>query len=283
MGIKAFFHKIKAGFVRMSEASIPYTPPEKQYGNRGEIRFVDELKILLPECRIKRNVVIQTPEGNAEIDCLILYKTKLFAVEVKRWKGSIAETEEGFVQTKVDRWTGEIHTKYHKSPFKQLNRAIYLLRKQIPQSAWINAVVFFEDAEDVSDNEEHAWFTEVSDFAEYILYYGKNSFGNNASSFFEQCTPADHLYANSWDKSLHCLVDDASLQFNVGEMHLSKQDISSIDIYHHWSYDTLRITAHNNCSYDLELENASIAVVENGRRATYALCKLDCIEIGNNK
>lgn len=280
MEIKAFFHKIKTGFVRMSESSIPYTPPEKQYGNRGEDGFVSVLKTLLPDCRIKRNVVIQTPEGNAEIDCLILYKTKLFAVEVKRWKGSISETEDGFVQRKIDRWTDEIHTKYHKSPFKQLNRAIYLLRKQIPQNAWINAIVFFEDAENVSANEDHAWFAEVSDLAKYILHNGKSSFGNNASVFFEQCTPADHLYANSWGKSLHCVIDDASLQFNIGGVHLSKQGISSIVIYHHWSYDTLRIIATNNCIYDVELENSSIAVVENGQRAIYALCKLDRIEIG---
>lgn len=280
MGIKAFFHKIKTGFVRRGESSIPYTPPEKQYGNRGEDGFVSVLKTQLPDCRIKRNVVIQTPEGNAEIDCLILYKAKLFAVEVKRWKGNITETEDGFVQRKTDRWTEEIHTRYHKSPFKQLNRAIYLLRKQIPQNAWINAVVFFEDAENVSANEDYAWFTEVSDLVEYIQHSGKSSFGNNASVFFEQCTPADHLYANSWNKSLHCVIDDASLQFNIGGVHLSKQDISSIVIYHHWSYDTLRITAHNNCIYDTELENTSITVVDNGRRARYALCKLDRIEIG---
>lgn len=279
MGIKAFFHKIKTGFVRMGESSIPYTPPEKQYGNRGEDGFVSVLKTLLSDCRVKRNVVIQTPEGNAEIDCLILYKAKLFAVEVKRWKGNITETEDGFVQRKRDRWTDEIHIKYHKSPFKQLNRAIYLLRKQIPQNAWINAVVFFEDAEEVSASEDNAWFTEVSDLAEYILHSGKSSFGNNANAFFEQCTPADHLYANSWGKSLHCVIDNASLQFNIGGVHLSKQDISSIDIYHHWSYDTLQIKAHNSI-YDIELENVSITVVENGRRAIYALCKLDRIEIG---
>lgn len=279
MGIKAFFHKIKTGFVRMGESSIPYTPPEKQYGNRGEGGFVSVFKTLLPDCRIKRNVVIQTPEGNAEIDCLILYKAKLFAVEVKRWKGNIAETEDGFLQRKIDRWTDEIHTKYHKSPFKQLNRAIYLLRKQIPQNAWINAVVFFEDADNVSTSEGLVWFSEVSNLVEYILHSGKSSLGNNANAFFEQCTPADHLYANSWDKSLHCVIDDASLQFNIGGVHLSKQDISSIDIYHHWSYDTLQIKAHNSI-YDIELENVSITVVENGRRAIYALCKLDRIEIG---
>lgn len=262
----------------MRESSILYTPPEKQYGNRGEDEFISVLKALLPDCSIKRNVVIQTPEGNAEIDCLILYKTKLFAVEVKHWKGSIVETEDGFVQRKIDCCTDEIHTKYHKSPFKQLNRAIYLLRKQIPQNAWINAVVFFEDAENVSANEDHAWFTEVSDFAEYILHSGKSSFGNNASAFFEQCTPADHLYANS--SELYCVIDNASLQFDAGGTYLPKKDIFSIDIYHHWSYDTLRITAHNNCVYDIELENASITVEENGQRATYALCKLDRIEIG---
>ena len=145
MGIRSFFHKVKMCFVRKREISIPYVSSEKRYGNNGEEVFIEQLKRSLPDCKIKRNVMINTNDGNAEIDSLVLYQNKLFAIEVKSWKGRLTETEQGFIQEKTDRWTGEIHIKYQKSPFKQLNRAIYLLRKQIPSKVWVNGIVFFED------------------------------------------------------------------------------------------------------------------------------------------
>ncbi len=129
MGISAFFHKLRIGFVRKFENSLSDVPEEKRYGNSGETKFVYSLLSLLPSCKIKKNVLIQTPEGNAEIDCIVLYKNKLFAIEVKNWKGRIDEYNGTYVKTKTDRWTGEIHSKEVKIPFGQLRRAIYLLRK----------------------------------------------------------------------------------------------------------------------------------------------------------
>lgn len=98
MGIRAFFHKIKTGFVRLGEPSIPCVTAAKRYGNDGEDEFTYMLYRELPSCKIKRNVVIIAPEGNAEIDCLVLYQNKLFAIEVKRWKGRLMEREDGFLQ-----------------------------------------------------------------------------------------------------------------------------------------------------------------------------------------
>ena len=98
MGIRSFFHKIKIGFVRIGESSIPYVDEVKRYGNYGEDEFTDMLRRKLPSCKIKRNVIISTPEGNAEMDCLVLYHNKLFAIEVKRWKGSLTERAVGFLQ-----------------------------------------------------------------------------------------------------------------------------------------------------------------------------------------
>ena len=282
MGIKRFFHKIKMGFVRGTETSIPYVSTEKRYGNYGEDEFVYFLKQALPSCRIKKNVVINTLEGNAEIDCLILYNNKLFAIEVKRWKGRIVETEEGFVQEKTDRWTGALHIKYQKSPFKQLNRAIYLLRKQIPDKAWINAVVFFEDDEfeTVETISDGVWFNDLNKLVEYIKSEGQLSYSNNNLKFFEKCVSADYLYAKSWDKSLHCIIDAKTLCFKVENKIITKDKIRFINVKHHWSYDELIITLNDGGNYSLTQENAKIKVFDNGVIKEYALCKLDYIEVG---
>lgn len=282
MSIRAFFHKIKMGFVRASESAIPYISEVKRYGNDGEDEFIHRLCRALPSCKIKRNVVISTPDGNAEIDCLLLYQNKLFAIEVKRWKGRLTEQKEGFRQEKTDYWTDEIHTKYLKSPFKQIGRAVYLLRKQIPTKAWINTIVFFDDdeLESVSTISDYVWFKRYQDLIEYIRNNGKASFVADASEFFRMCTPSDYLYAKAWDKSLHGIINRATLWFNTPHGSISGDSIFSIRIIHHWSCDDLHIQLIDGTERTVTLENAKIQVCDNCRMNTYALCKLDYIELG---
>ena len=281
MGIGNFFHKIGIGFTRLGENSIPHTTQAKRYGNWGEDEFIYHIENHLPNCQIKRNIVIQTLEGNAEIDCLILYNNKLFAIEIKRWKGELTECDGQFVQRKLDRWTDEWHTKIQKSPFRQLSRAIYLLRKQVPEKAWINSIVYFEDADRISINNENTWFDNVYSLTEYIQNNGQVSYGNNAQAFFNQCIPADYLYSNFWDKSLHCVICDDSLIFRISNKVVHKSDISTISIEHHWSYDELYIKTRQGITYNTKCENKHIKVIENGYARQYALCKLDYIELGN--
>ncbi len=280
MGIRSFFHKIKIGFVRAGESSIPYVCEAKRYGNYGEDKFTNMLRRELPSCKIKRNVLISTAEGSAEIDCLVLYQNKLFAIEVKRWKGRLTEQKDGFVQEKTDRWTGEIHTKYLKSPFKQLGRAVYLLRKQIPITAWVNAVVFFEDEglESVFTFSNDTWFDCPQNLVRYIRNMGIVSSGSSASDFFERCIPADCLYGNTWEKSLNCIINRDTLQFHIPQVNINH--IVSISISHHWSYDQLYIQLTDGSEQVITLENAKIQVSYNGRIYVYALCKLDNIEFG---
>ncbi|MBQ5801000.1 MAG: NERD domain-containing protein [Clostridia bacterium] len=280
MGLLNFFHKIKTGFIRIGESALPYTDEAKKYGDWGEDEFVYAIQSRLPDCKIKKNIIIETAEGNAEIDCLVLYKNKLFAIEVKRWRGRLVERDGDFVQYKCDRYTDEIHTKVHKSPFKQLGRAVYLLRKQIPVSAWVNAVVFFEESDFLESQSDNVWFDEINDLVSYICNEGKVSWGN-ANSFFDKCIAADYLYCSSWGNSLHCIVGDDSLRFTTPTGILDRSNIRSIYIRHHWSYDELEITTKDGLLHTVSVENGSVYVIDNGHLRRYALCKLDYIYLAN--
>jgi len=281
MGLWNLFHKIKIGFTRRDEPSIPRATSAKQYGDWGEDTFIYAVQDRLPDCKIKKNIIIQSAEGNAEIDCLILYKNKLFAIEVKRWKGHLVERGGDFVQYKRDRWTDEVHTKIQKSPFKQLRRAIYLLRKQIPDNTWINDIVFFEEAECVEAKDGDVWFGDINEIVAYIMSYGRASRGDSAISFFEKCIAADYLRGIYWQSSLHCIVCDESLRFNTPEGIITRNDISSISIKHHWSYDELKIKTLRGGCFISKLENASIYVIDNGYKKRYSLAKIDYVEFGH--
>lgn len=280
MGISALFHKIRIGFVRKSENSLSYVPEEKRYGNSGETQFVYSLQSLLPSCSIKKNILIQTTEGNAEIDCLVLYGNKLFAIEIKNWKGRIDEYNGTYIKTKTDRWTGEIHSKEVKLPFGQLRRAIYLLRKQIPGKVWVNGIVYFEDT-DVNISSEDIWFDNIDSLVEYILQSGKISRPREAFDFFSHCIPADYLHSRSWGNDLHCFVLPESLSFNIQGKSITRDNIVRIHIEHHWSYDVLHFWLKDGSTPALHIENAKIRVNDNGHMREYGFSKLDYIELGN--
>ena len=281
MGIRSFFRSIKTGVSRILAPSVPRVTMAKKYGDMGEDEFADELQVCLPDCRIKKNVIIQTEDGNAEIDCLVLYNDKLFAIEVKHWKGRIVEQGEEFVQYKNDRFTDDTHAKHHRSPFKQLGRAIYLLRNQIGGKAWLNDIVFFEDSESIDIGSDKLWFNDVELLAEYIVNNGRASHSNSAEDFFEQGTAADRLYGSSWDRSLHCIVRKESLHFRAPEGIITLKHIRSIAIKHHWAYDELNIETIRGSRFKSKAENASIFIVENGIKQKYSLSKIDYIQFGN--
>lgn len=159
----------------------------KRYGMRGEDVFCSQLRHYLPGAMVKQNIRIETQGSRAEIDCLLLYQDKLFAIEVKSWKGETIEKEDCFVQRKVDEWTGEIHEKRHRSPFLQLARAIHLLRKQIPGYVWVNGIVYFKGAARVTASEDMPWFLEMNELADYIRHGGRASQKSEAVAFFGRC------------------------------------------------------------------------------------------------
>lgn len=279
MGFVMLFYKLKTGISRLFAPSIPTTSQAKHYGDYGENQLSKELLQKLPGCRIKQNIMIDTPQGKAEIDCLVLYKNKLFAIETKHWKGALHEQGDSFIQDKTDRWTGEIHSKVHKSPFKQLGRSIHLLRTSIPDQAWVNGITYFADADSVCVNSENIWFQDINQLCQYIQNSGKES--NHPQGFFQKCIVADTLSAKGGKNTLHCVICDSSLQFQTSRGVLFRKDIVSIRIFHHFTYDALFIQLKNGKELRITRDNSKIRIVDNGKYYHYPLCKLDYIEIGN--
>lgn len=282
MGILEFFHKITMYFVRDSEDFIPDMNEAQRYGNDGEDALIRILCREMPCCKIKRNVFVSTDEGNAEIDCLVLYRDKLFAIEVKCWKGKLIDQGDDFLQEKTDTLTEQVYRKHLKSPFKQLGRAVYLLKKQIPVKAWINTVVFFEaDAlASISVRSDDVWFERIPDLVNYIRNNGRPSFGTGANDFFEKCIPADCLYDNVRESIRHCRINRDTLRFESLQGTVSAEQIVSIDIEHHWHYDNLHITLTDGSKRWVSLENAKIQINDHEGNRVYALCHLDYIELG---
>ena len=282
MGLKNLIRKIKTGFIRKAQAPLPFVSKTKLYGDFGEDQFVYELRHILPYGEIKSNVIIHSEYGDAEIDCLVLFGNKIFAVEIKRWKGRIYGNCDCFIQEKQDKWTDELYSKQLKSPFKQLDRAVYFLKKQIPSNVWINTLVYFENAHSVSIDNDKNWFTELDDVKNFILYGGIASSPGQAAAFFKKCIPADRIYSNEIICDLKCLIYDKSLEFRTERGLITRKDITFIQIQHHWSYDLVIIKLTDGTECYTTAENAFIEVFSKNRTARYALCKISSIVLGNS-
>ncbi len=279
MGI---FHKLKVGLSRIfKSSSVDYTPEEKRYGNSAEFGLQHYLKSSIPNCRIKNNVMVSLPEehGNAEIDCLVLYEDKLFAIEIKHWKGHVIEQDDGFHIYKQDRYTEDVWEKVLKSPFRQVNRAVSMLKKQTNNRDWIQTIVYFEGTASVEASSDGVWFDNASELAEYILGFEKRYKSDGNIQCFQSAVAADFIYSGVY-RNLHCLIEDASLKFCIDGAMFTRADIYWIDIEQHFSYDDLLLHLRNGGVAKVKIENGKIYAVENVIRREYSLCKIDRIVLG---
>ncbi len=279
MGI---FHKLKVGFSRIfRSSSIAYTPEIKRYGNSAEFKLADFLEYNIPDCKIKTNVIISLPEENkeAEIDCLVLLGDKLFAIEIKHWKGKVVERNDGFHIYKQDKYTEDVWEKVLKSPFGQVGRAVSMLKKQTNNRDGIQTIVYFKGTSSVNVRGDGVWFDNASDLADYILKYENRYWSYGNIKCFHSAIASDFLYSGKC-RNVHCRIEDASLCFESDHTRLTRRDILSIDIQHFFSYDELLIHLCNGCSTTIRVENGQIYVVENKRRKKYSLCKINKIILG---
>ena len=146
----------------------------------GFFELSDFLKKRIPDCMLKRNVVVSLPDGNAhaEIDCLVLLDDKLFAIEIKHWKGAVVERDDGFHKYKYKNDADGVWESVNKSPFQQVKRAVSILKKQTHNRDWIQTVVYIEGASSVQISDDGVWFDDAGKLADYIISY-KDSFCAN--------------------------------------------------------------------------------------------------------
>ena len=75
---------------------------------------------------------------------------------------------------------------------------------------------------------------------------------------------------------MQCIIDRATLRLGS----IAVDEIVSIRIAHHWSYDELYVELTDGTGSIITCENGKIQVNDNGSISTYALCKLNYIEFG---
>lgn len=261
---------LKTATERLFASALESESDEKSYGNQGENEFFEELAAISPEIFCKKNIILE----KAEIDALLFYENKVFAVEIKNLKGSISGTESQIFREK-DGFQEEI-----KNPFQQIKRAIYILKKSFP-NVYINEIVYFHDAENVSVKSDKV-FDSVEKLADYIRLNGKPSDKNNIESLKNEVSGADILQKNGLfgKRSEKCVIDSHGFCFSVNNEIIEKAMIRSIIIKHSLTKDDLLLILKDGRRVSLSLPNFMFFGYDGNERRKYAFAKIDCIETG---
>ncbi len=118
-------------------------------GIKGEEQTENILMDLPSDYDVFTSKRINTAEGNAEYDHIIVGENGIFVVEVKNHNGTIVgdENEHQWTQHKVGRKGGQ-YTSRMRNPVKQVKRQVFILSTYLKQHevpVWIEGIVFFSN------------------------------------------------------------------------------------------------------------------------------------------
>ncbi|NLN80279.1 MAG: NERD domain-containing protein [Erysipelotrichia bacterium] len=280
-GIKNFFKKISLGISRTTGYSLPFTSSKKRVGNYGELEVYNELRTKLPEAIIIRNVCLNSKLAKGEIDFLIIYQAKVFVLELKSWRGNIYQDGDQFFQNKQSSG-GNSYVNKLDNPFKQIKRNLYQIKQQF-NNLWFEPIILFIETNSININRDIEWFTSVDKLVNYINSVDiKTNNEYHINSMMEKIQSYDKIISSSrFNKELSCIIDDSSLRFIANEKEIIKDDIISIKVNHHFSYDDVIITLGNREEVLFRLNNHKITFRKNGKSDIVNLSKIDVIFVNH--
>lgn len=275
--IKSLFQKIGLGISRATGSTLPFTPTKKKVGNYGEVRVYNELKTKLPEATIIRNVCIDSELAKGEIDFLIIYQAKVFVLEVKSWRGNIYQDGDQFFQDKESSG-GDSYTNKQVNPFKQIKGSVFQIKQQF-HNIWFEPVILFIRTDSININRDIEWFTSVDELVNYINTVDvRTNKENHINSLIKNVRSYDKMTSSSWlGKELSCIIDESCLRFIINEKEITKNDIISIKVKHHFSYDEGLITLKNNEEIVFRFDDHKITYRNNEKSHVVSLSKIDAI------
>lgn len=281
IAVRNFFKKFVIGIKRINGDSLPFTPTNKKVGSHAEIEVFNEIKQLLPNASVIKNVCIDEKLAKGEIDFVIVYKTKVFILELKAWRGRIYQEKEYFYQNKESS-IGEVYTNEISNPFKQIKRNLYHIKQRFP-NVWFEPLVLFVGPDDIEINESIKWFISVSELVNYIKWCNTNTtHGYNIFELIKNIKSYDVITSSlSFGREIFCIINDSSLKFTVDSKIIKKTNIQSIRINHHFTYDDVEIKLINKEIIKVQLENYKIVYSQNEKRYSVSFSKIDYIEVNN--
>lgn len=132
--------------------------PWKRAGRRGEAKAEALISKVLKESDILlSNIVIETEDGETELDQVVINETGVHIIEVKNYVGTLFGDEEdsAWKKVKVTR-AGNEYVKNVRNPIKQVKRQIYLLANYLRDNGinvWVTGYVFLTEFNSPVHNE----------------------------------------------------------------------------------------------------------------------------------
>lgn len=281
LSFKKFLNNFRLFIKRRRGNGVEYEKEVQRYGRENEDKFFTQLRNALPiQSDIFKNVLIcDNDVVKGEIDYLIIFNDKFFAIELKGYVGEIEKSGDELVQYK------DCDIKYYKSPTKQLNTNVYLFKKFYGIKSYVQDAVFFNEGQIKEGGEiDENWFFDFDELMKFISERGKSCYIGEREKLKKEIVCQDEILSNGNADKGRIIYNKFLVKNSDGkDVVLKLQNVSYIKIKHKLLTDELHVidtcgkvsvfTAQN--SY-LDLKN------HKGEEKRYAMSKIDDIIIGKN-
>ena len=281
--IKKFFSNIGLFFKRIFGHEMLYPSEEKIIGMESENKFYNELRKYLPEAYIFPNVLLDKESAKGEIDFVVVYKTKVFVVELKRWRGIIKQDGDKFYQFKSSS-SGETYINQLSNPFSQVRKNVFKIKQRFP-NVWFEPSVVFLNSQKLEINENYRFFRSTLEFVDYVRNANIKCNNSHDKDYLVkniECYDSIYNSGGLWAEE-QCVIDEKCFKFICNGEIITKKEILIIDIEHHALYDKVVIELKNHRKFVVNLENYKISCRTNGKRHYVSFSKIRRIVIRSER
>lgn len=279
------WENIKCAFGRLFASGVPSSTEEKIFGDEGEREFCEGITKALRKATVKQNVLLFGRGGEyGELDFLIEYDDRLFAVEVKRWNGKVIISDDG-----VKHYNSRGELTSDKDPFRQVSRTVGLLKNVHGVRGYIDGIVYFGgEARIDCRTDDRLWFDDVKELAKYIKRAdGDRLPARDIDSLMRSLTCADFIFSQSLfgDREKRAHIVSPALVLDVKgtrNVKIDFKDIYALEIRHGIVRDGVRVVLKNGKKLSGEsFGTQNIRVREYKSTYDIAINKIDGIVMGN--
>ena len=283
---RQFFHKLGNTIAcigkRTFSKNVPYEEDWEIYGDEGEKYVQCELNKLLPNANIFCNILtINDDRVIGEIDTLVILDDKIFAIEVKHYRGDIYEENGELYQDKPN---AECVTRLPRNPFKQIKSNVYKFKNiNNGEDYWINEAVFFVGADSIDIVSYDNWFTNIDCLVEYMLNEGRPSKRTSIDYVVSKINCRDEIIGRGlWSKKRCDRIIRDVLTFENAEgqnVDIDLHNVKKIIVEkHRMSRDDLAIIMRDDSSIQVVATDTTISVKDYlGNIERYMFSKIDAV------
>lgn len=245
----------------------------KKSGEWGEVACYKALKKAFPQALLFRHVALDYSKATGEIPFVLVNDGKIFLIGYNTWSGIIYEEQGEIYQERVTH-AGDKRTTKMESPYKQLERDLFLVKGLVGDLNFENIFVFL-GCDNLTVEENVPSFMSTKDMIKYIKSSTlKANNQKDIDSFVKKINCYDVICG--FKTFIPCVINPGCLTFG-GK--LEKEVLSELSIKHKEDSDIVKVSGKDGLKIDINTTGHKISYLYNGEKGSVNLSSISFVKI----